>query len=225
MKIKIILITLFLIISITSLLNQNVYAENNQLAEKPFPKSQFLRVDNIKYHYRIWNPESKIKGKILLIHGFAGSTFTWRNNVKDLKNAGYQVIALDLPGFGYTERKTGLDHSQLKQAKRIWNFLNKLESEKLVAQNKKWHLVGHSYGGGTAAAIAYLNPAQVQSLILIAGALNLEARFNNSLLEINFIQEITKPIIRNIIFTNQYLEDYYPTFMVKISQITIQICS
>ncbi|MFW5790238.1 MAG: alpha/beta fold hydrolase [Bacillota bacterium] len=201
MKLKIILIIIFLIISLTVLLNQKISAEINKSTQKPFPESQFIKVDDIKYHYRVWQPERELKGKILLLHGFAGSTYSWRNNVKDLKEAGYQVIALDLPGFGYTERKTGLNHSQLKQAERIWNFLNKLESDNIVDPNKNWHLIGHSYGGGTAAAAAYLNQAQVQSLILISGALNVEERFNNSLLEISLIRKIIGPVIKNIIFT------------------------
>ncbi|MFW6382242.1 MAG: alpha/beta fold hydrolase, partial [Bacillota bacterium] len=201
MKLKIILIIIFLIISLTVLLNQKISAEINKSDQRPFPESQFIKVDDIKYHYRVWQPERELKGKILLLHGFAGSTYSWRNNVKDLKEAGYQVIALDLPGFGYTERKTGLNHSQLKQAERIWNFLNRLESDNIVNPNKNWHLIGHSYGGGTAAAAAYLNQAKVQSLILISGALNVEERFNNSLLEISLIRKIIGPVIKNIIFT------------------------
>lgn len=206
MKPKIILtITVILIIS-TLFLNQNINASHKNIDLEPFPESKFIEVDNIRYHYRVWQPETEVKGKILLLHGFAGSTYSWRNNTDALKDAGYQVIALDLPGFGYTERKTGLNHSQLKQAERIWNFLAQLESEEIVDQTKKWHLLGHSYGGGTAAAVAYYNQAQVQSLILIAGALNLGARFNNKLLEIDLLQEIAKPVIRNIIFTEPIFE-------------------
>lgn len=206
MKLKKFILILFLIIFITILLNQNISTKSNQLDEKPFPESQFLRVDNIKYHYRIWQPETEIRGKILLLHGFAGSTYSWRNNTEALKDAGYQVVALDLPGFGYTERKTGLNHSQLEQAKRVWNFLNKLESNKLVDQNKNWHLLGHSFGGGTVAAAAYYDQAQVKSLILIAGALNVEERFNNQLLEIDLLRKIARPVIRNIIFTEPIFE-------------------
>lgn len=206
MKIKKILAITFLIILLSIFLNQNIYANRKNTNEKPFSESRFIEVDNIRYHYRIWKPESEIKGKILLLHGFAGSTYSWRNNVEDLKAAGYQVLALDLPGFGYTERKTGLNHSQLKQAERIWNFLSRLESDNIVAQNQNWHLIGHSYGGGTAAAAAYYNQDQVQSLILIAGALNVQERFDNHLIEIELIQEIAKPIIRNVLFNEPVFE-------------------
>lgn len=206
MRNKKFLIIAFILILCSIFLNQHIYANSNNINSKPFPDSRFIEVDNIRYHYRIWQPEGEIKGKVLLLHGFAGSTYSWRNNVNDLKNAGYQIISLDLPGFGYTERKPGLNHSQLKHAERIWNFLTRLESESIVDQNQNWHLIGHSYGGGIAAATTHYNQSRVNSLILIAGALNIEERFDNNLFKIELIQEIAKPIIRNIIFNEPIFE-------------------
>jgi len=201
MKSKKLITFLFLIILISGLQGNGLNASEKNFNPGPFPESQFLEVDNINYHYRLWEPAEEIRGKVLLLHGFAGSTYSWRNNVKDLKNAGYQVIALDLPGFGYTDRVKGLNHSQLLQAERIWNLLAKLESEEIIEQNKDWHLIGHSYGGGTAAATAYYNQSRVNSLILIAGALNVEERFDTVLLEIEPLQQLAKPLIRNILFS------------------------
>ena len=206
MKSKKFITIILLIILIFISQNHNLNARDKNNDTKPFPESKIIQVDNIEYHYRIWEPAGEVKGKILLLHGFAGSTYSWRYNVEDLKESGYQIIALDLPGFGYTERVKGLNHSQLNQAERIWNFLTVLESENIVDHNKNWHLIGHSYGGGTAAAAAYYNQSRVNTLTLIAGALNIEERFDTILLEIEILQELAKPIIRNIIFSEPVFE-------------------
>ena len=206
MKSKKFITIILLIILIFISQNHNLNARDKNNDTKPFPESKIIQVDNIEYHYRIWEPAGEVKGKILLLHGFAGSTYSWRYNVEDLKDSGYQIIALDLPGFGYTERVKGLNHSQLNQAERIWNFLTVLESENIVDHNKNWHLIGHSYGGGTAAAAAYYNQSRVNTLTLIAGALNIEERFDTILLEIEILQELAKPIIRNIIFSEPVFE-------------------
>ncbi|MEO1646268.1 MAG: hypothetical protein AAFR67_13840, partial [Chloroflexota bacterium] len=37
---------------------------------------------------------------VVMIHGFGGSTFTWRDNIGVIADAGYYAVALDLPPFG-----------------------------------------------------------------------------------------------------------------------------
>ncbi len=56
-----------------------------QTEEKPYVNSHFIRVDTILLHYRDWNGNlAHPKGKVLLIHGFIGSTYCWRMNVEAL---------------------------------------------------------------------------------------------------------------------------------------------
>ena len=37
---------------------------------------------------------------VLMIHGFADSSYCWHHNVKPVVDAGYRVIAVDMPGLG-----------------------------------------------------------------------------------------------------------------------------
>jgi pimeloyl-ACP methyl ester carboxylesterase len=47
---------------------------------------------------------------LVLIHGFGASIGHWRKNIPILANAGYQVFAIDLLGFGDSE-KAVIDYS------------------------------------------------------------------------------------------------------------------
>lgn len=150
-----------------------------QLTGKPldlaYPESTFTQINSIVLHYREWNGEPEKEHNILLLHGLGGSTFTWRYTAPYLQDNDYRVIAVDLPGFGLSERKSGFDHSAGNRAQVIWALLDQL------GPDQKWHLVGHSMGGATVAAMALQKPERTVSVTLAAGAL---AYFEPSLLSL-----------------------------------------
>lgn len=139
----------------------------------PFPESQFLTIDGAKIHYRQWRPKTqRIKGKILLVHGLAGSTFSWRNNIDPLTEQGYLVAAADLPGFGYSERESGLDHSQKNRSRQMWSLLDQIDASlDQTGSDLRWILVGHSMGGGAVSAMTIDQPERTKGLVLVDGAL------------------------------------------------------
>ncbi|MFM9166439.1 MAG: alpha/beta fold hydrolase, partial [Candidatus Limnocylindrus sp.] len=53
---------------------------------------------------------------LLLIHGFGGSTFGYREVMTPLAARGWHVIAIDLPGFGLSEKSWGRDYSHKAHA-------------------------------------------------------------------------------------------------------------
>jgi pimeloyl-ACP methyl ester carboxylesterase len=135
----------------------------------PYRDSRFMEVEGVSFHYRVTFPKnSKPLGYILLVHGLGGSTFTFDGMVPSLVEAGYVVVAVDLPAFGYSDRTLDFDHGQANRAKYLWELLDNLEG---FTKNEAWHLVGHSMGGGTVAAMAVAQPGRTASLTLIAGAL------------------------------------------------------
>lgn len=136
----------------------------------PFEESVFTLIDGVNLHYRIWIPET-VSGKVLLIHGLGGSTFSWRHNIQPLVEAGFLVTAVDLPGFGYSSRQKGVDHSQENRSDLIWKLLKTIDlSLENEAASLPWDLAGHSMGGGTVAAMALQYPSRTASLIFVAGA-------------------------------------------------------
>jgi len=128
-----------------------------------FANSKFASEGGAELHYRHW--EGNGRANVLLVHGLGGSTFSWRYTAPALEDEGYRVIAVDLPGFGLSERAGGLDHSSTARAERLWFFLED------SYPGEDWHLVGHSMGGATVTDMALQKPQNVVSLILVAGAL------------------------------------------------------
>ena len=97
---------------------------------------------------------------VILIHGFGGHTFSYRNLLPDLA-AGHRVVALDLLGFGYSERPKEADYSHSAQANRVVRLMDALGIEKAS-------LVGHSMGGEIAMRVAAGWPERVERLALVA---------------------------------------------------------
>ena len=130
----------------------------------PFSNSHLIKINNELIHYRTYHAAGdSIKGNILLIHGFCGSTFSWRKNADTLAGNGYNVVAVDLPGFGYSDRSPGLNHSATFNAQLLWQLLDTIHQG-------NWILAGHSMGAGTALAMASLHPEKTEKLILVDGA-------------------------------------------------------
>ena len=63
--------------------------------------SQFVEVAGVRLHIRDTGPRDG--SAVLLIHGFGSSLHTWEAWASLLENR-FRVIALDLPGFGWTCR-------------------------------------------------------------------------------------------------------------------------
>lgn len=139
----------------------------------PFAESRFVDVDGVTLHYRLWEPQGEVKGKALLVHGLGGSTYSWEKTADPLAQAGYAVVAVDLPAFGYSDRGLRIDHSQSARSQLLWQLLDALDaaSSDKSSGAEGWSLVGHSMGGGTVAAMAMDRPGDVSALVLVAGAL------------------------------------------------------
>ncbi len=143
------------------------------IPNKPFVNSVFFTSsDGIKLHAQIYPNKDAYKGKILLVHGLGASTASFRNNAPFLSQAGFLVIAVDLPAFGYSSKESGIDHSQTNRSRLIWELLDNYDKENNLKDT--WNLVGHSMGASTVLAMANQSPAKVKTLNLIAGAVTSE---------------------------------------------------
>lgn len=140
----------------------------HEIPNFPYPDSAFFMTsDQVNIHYRLNSPKA-IKGKILLVHGLASSTFSFKKNVNALVSAGYQVLTIDLPSFGYSDRKRGLIHSQVNRAKWLWELIDKIDKD--TKDDRPWNLLGHSMGASTILAMSNQASHRVVSLIMIDAA-------------------------------------------------------
>lgn len=97
---------------------------------------------------------------VVLIHGFGGHTFSYRYAIPALAKY-HRVVAVDLKGFGYSERPKEGDYSLNAQAELVLGLMDKLGIEKAS-------LVGHSMGGEVVMRIASTQPQRVEKLVLAA---------------------------------------------------------
>ncbi|MBN1571649.1 MAG: alpha/beta fold hydrolase [Deltaproteobacteria bacterium] len=119
----------------------------------------FTNVDGINLHVRVEGLENSNKTPIILIHGFTASLYTWRFNIEDLGKK-FPVYALDLPGFGYSDKPKDFQYDLDGYADFIVKFMDAMKIKKAI-------LVGNSMGGGIAMKTALNHPDRVAKLVLI----------------------------------------------------------
>jgi pimeloyl-ACP methyl ester carboxylesterase len=98
---------------------------------------------------------------LLLLHGYGESLMGYRA-VFDALARRYRVIAVDLPGFGLSD-KPDLPYDLASYRHRLGDFLGRWTRGPVV-------VVGHSMGGEIAAALALDHPDRVAAVVLIAPA-------------------------------------------------------
>ena len=137
----------------------------------PHENGHYIEIVEQTFYYRIFTPPegTASKGRILLVHGFGGSTNSWNATAPELASLGYLVVAADLPGFGYSEKKR-IDPSYTHEsnAQNLW-----LLADIVVPVDRSvggWILVGHSMGGGVVSRMAALRPDRTARVVLVDGA-------------------------------------------------------
>lgn len=99
---------------------------------------------------------------ILLIHGLGCSAMEWSENLNALSEK-HRVIAIDLVGFGKSDRPKSFEYTPEGQARVLYRLAQSLQLNKI-------HLVGNSYGGLVAIAFAQTTPHLAASLTLVNSA-------------------------------------------------------
>ncbi len=135
-----------------------------QLAD---PDSQFIDIDGVTVHYK---EMGEGETTLLLLHGFAASTYSWREVMAPLAEE-YRVVAFDRPAFGLTERPMPGDfpngvnpYTPEAQTDLTIGLMDALGIEQAV-------LVGNSAGGTIATYTALRYPERVQALALVDAAI------------------------------------------------------
>ncbi|PYP17665.1 MAG: hypothetical protein DMD52_04680 [Gemmatimonadetes bacterium] len=99
---------------------------------------------------------------VIFIHGLGASMYAWRKTLAPVMAAGFRVVALDLLGFGSSD-KPAHGYTNAAYAHLVVALMDSLDLPDAV-------LVGHSMGGEIAAEVAIAFPARVRGLVLIGAA-------------------------------------------------------
>ncbi|MFN2164780.1 MAG: alpha/beta fold hydrolase, partial [Anaerolineae bacterium] len=141
------------------------------------PDSCFVEVDGLRVHYKVGGvepgacavPTAPDRPTLLLLHGFAASTLSWREVMEPLAQQA-AVMAFDRPAFGLTERPMPGEwqgespYSPEAQADLTVSLMDELGIDQAI-------LVGNSAGGTTAMLTALRHPERVRALVLVDAAI------------------------------------------------------
>ncbi len=120
-----------------------------------------VRTGDLTTHYEQWGDRGS---PIVLVHGFLESAATW-DSVGPLLGATHRVYALDVRGYGYTERRgpytLDSDTTQLDA------FLTALHLD--AAHGAQPVLVGHSSGAAIIGNLARLHPGAARRIVFLDG--------------------------------------------------------
>jgi pimeloyl-ACP methyl ester carboxylesterase len=131
------------------------------------------------FYYDTNTDDATGKPVIVLIHGLGDEADTWRHVFKPLADAGYRVIAPDLPGFGRSLWKGRIDMRCHREA-----VLRLLTAANIAGSGNPVILAGSSLGAAVCEMAACKRPDLVKGLILIDGCFPLEDKIDKGLLKL-----------------------------------------
>lgn len=135
-----------------------VLAAPGPVRAQPFDNSRFETLAGVQVHVRHWPADGAARGcPVLLLHGFGGSTYSFRELAPALARAGHEVWAIDLPAYGYSARTPF--PATAGAALAPW----------LDANGRGWCLLGHSMGTRVVAELVAARPDDVSSVVYLAG--------------------------------------------------------
>lgn len=148
------LVGVFVLLTAASLLFNAVTVPPDRT---PAAEGQDLSVGGMTVHVRIWGGGGT---PIVLLPGFAESTGSFDLAAPLIAAQGHTVVAIDLPGLGYTR---GGDRTDLRsQVDMVAGVITALHLDHPV-------VLGHSMGAAVAGGVALWHPALVRGVIFADG--------------------------------------------------------
>ena len=146
----------FLVVLVAGLILFTLFVRRRVEAAVP-PLGRFVQVGDTRLHIL-----ERGSGPVLvLVHGLGAQLRNFTFALVAHLAPNFRVICVDRPGCGYSTRPAHVPSSLLGQADTIAKLMNSLGLEKPI-------IVGHSYGGAVALALALDHPEIVGGLALLA---------------------------------------------------------
>ena len=170
---------------------------------------------DLPLHVEILGPDPDTGvDSIVLLHGYGGSSFSWRYWAPFLAKRAH-VVLVDMKGFGSAPKPDDGQYGPRHQAELIYRLI-------LQADLQRVTLIGHSLGGGVAlgAALRLLDsePGRLKRLILVASAaykqrmplfvaLAKYRRLASTALRILGTQFVIRHVLKSIVFDPSEVSD------------------
>jgi pimeloyl-ACP methyl ester carboxylesterase len=131
----------------------------------PRPGERDTLVDGVRWRSREvegFGSGAKSGDAVVFVHGLLASSASWKE-VLARSAAGRTAIAVDLPGFGASDRPWPFDYTVAGEAEALLRFLDARGLARVA-------LVGNSLGGTAVMALAASHPQRVSALVVVAPA-------------------------------------------------------
>jgi pimeloyl-ACP methyl ester carboxylesterase len=122
-------------------------------------RSEYVRVDGYRIHYYVGGAGQPI----VLVHGLGGRSEDWTQLIPQLVRGGRRVYALDLLGYGRSQKPADAPYSIAQEAGIVEHFI---AAEGLTQTD----LAGWSMGGWVAMRVAVDDPQAIRKLIVYDSA-------------------------------------------------------
>ena len=166
-------------------------------------------VEGVQYFYREVgenNPDT-----ILMIHGFLGSSYDFIDVMNALKDR-YHIIAVDMIGFGLSEKPIDFDYAKQNQAQGLVKFLDTLGIDEVT-------IMAHSMGGEVSIHLAHDYPDYVNEMILIGSGGYVEES-QNGLMPSNIPMFVYDYVVRNYYIQRTFFLTAYAQDEIDTGRIT-----
>lgn len=158
--------------------------------------SNFVEIDGMQVHYQEFGDAKN--PTLVLIHGYTASTYVWHTVAPKFAKAGFHIIAVDLIGFGFSEKPAWFDYSIASQARMVQRLMNRLGIGKAT-------VIGSSYGGAVASWLTLDNPERVEKLVLVDAVIN-DSPMNHPLMRVIGFRGVGEAVSPFLIDSKRFLQ-------------------
>jgi pimeloyl-ACP methyl ester carboxylesterase len=125
---------------------------------------------------------------VLYVHGLLSTSASWKRALAPA-SGGRPAVAVDLPGFGLSDRPWPYDYTVGGQAEALLRYLDARGFDRVV-------LVGNSLGGAVCLLVAAARPSRVAALVLVGSASPVSSiPWNFRLLRVPVVGEIEMELL------------------------------
>ena len=121
----------------------------------------WAHVNGVRLHY-VEAGDAAAGDTVILLHGFPGFWYCWRNQIAPLAAAGFRVIAPDMRGYNTSGKPPRVEDYRVEHL-----AADVAELATQVSAGRRVYLVGHDWGGVVAWYVAMRHPEALSKLVVL----------------------------------------------------------
>lgn len=142
---------------------------NHPIPKQPTINSVFKSTDqNITIHSEVIINDPQ-QTTLVFLHGLGAGTHSFHQQLPFFSDNDYNIIAMDIPPFGYSEKSLGFVYSRENIANQLWQVIDQINQQHQLSQ--EYVFVSHSMGSSIMIAMNNQRPNDIRATIMIAPAI------------------------------------------------------